>query len=479
VTHRVCALVLAWLVIAACDGGGEPEAAPATVLHSTTSSSSDASGSVPLSTAGGGIDGEAQCQFDSHSAQLVLVGTDGAVQWATEIPWSDVQQPLIGTEMAWVAALESPARNERVVTAVRLADGAVAWQWEGPVLGAAAHGDTVVIDTDEALLGLDAASGQPRWEHSVGSDHAFASGWEAEWERPFRSSHARGVPVVVNDGGTLVALDVISGEVLWTFPTTEAPYLAPVVAGDLVLHPAAPRALHVLDLATGTERWSWGVPTDQVISEFVTVLGDAVIVGTTDQTDPASTAVAGELVALDLATGNVRWARPSMPPASWHWSQSGDVLAMIEYAGHPVGQTERDISVLDPTSATPLSHHVLPVEFHIGIDVTDSGVVEFRSHGAARTETATLLDPATGLSIWDLHIPTRPQFAVQTGDRIALGMSTYTGSPDQPDVGLIRFIDATSGDTIADTVLRDAVTAATPVGTGVLAVTSDVALYCD
>ncbi|MGE3798967.1 MAG: PQQ-binding-like beta-propeller repeat protein, partial [Thermomicrobiales bacterium] len=110
--------------------------------------------------------------------------------------------------------------------------------------------------------------------------------WSFDTGRIFRSSPvvAGGVVYVGNTGGQFYAFDASSGEVIWQIETGGAVFSTALVAGDLVIVPAADSSISgsviAFDRVTGTEKWRYPIG-DQVFSD--PVLYDGVVyLGTDD-----------------------------------------------------------------------------------------------------------------------------------------------------------------------------------------------------
>ncbi len=116
--------------------------------------------------------------------------------------------------------------------------------------------------------------------------------------------------------GVLYALDVGSGEVRWSYDTSQEGKPAqfhgdPVVTGDLLVIPSDSPTGHVyaFEPATGAVRWKTAVPPGGVPTDLVRY-GSTVIGASTE----------GELLSFDLATGEVRWRLATGPPST-EWAR--------------------------------------------------------------------------------------------------------------------------------------------------------------
>ena len=134
-----------------------------------------------------------------------------------------------------------------------------------------------------------------------------------------------GVRVFAASGfSELVALEAGSGRRLWTYALDAPARGAPVVAGDLVLAVTATNSIYAVNGSDGSEAWVFnGIPegTGLVGSASPAVSGGIVLFGGTS----------GELVALDLKTGDLKWSDAVMQT-----SRRFAVSGISAVAGGPV-----------------------------------------------------------------------------------------------------------------------------------------------
>jgi PQQ-dependent dehydrogenase (methanol/ethanol family) len=145
-------------------------------------------------------------------------------------------------------------------------------------------------------------------------DAAIASAPPAEWltyGRDYAETHHS--PLVRVNADNVARLGVA-----WTYdvPTTGARLEATPIVADGVMYASGPRSLvFALDARTGRELWRWdpAIPDEAEggpsvccgdVNRGVAVYGDKVFVGLLD----------GRLVALDRATGAIRWVVQTTPP---------------------------------------------------------------------------------------------------------------------------------------------------------------------
>lgn len=232
------------------------------------------------------------------AANLPTVVDDTAVvPTAGTVVAADLETP--GGEPAWLHQLDDdmdamPAMACGVVLAIGLntltaldpAGGDRYWQADVGGFGPAAVGavsDLVYVGGPQ-LTAIDARTGDERWtadagdtvavddtgvysnENSNGDGAVFAHDHDGtqRWRRPLGKfvgspSVADGTVYVVDEGGTVYALDAASGETAWsrTLAAVEKVYCGLAVDdGDLVVPAGTGAESHVLDAATGEPRWS-------------------------------------------------------------------------------------------------------------------------------------------------------------------------------------------------------------------------------
>jgi outer membrane protein assembly factor BamB len=234
--------------------------------------------------------------------------------WSVEMPAQPASSPVVAGEVV-AAALQSGA-----VSAWKLATGQQAWTVKLAVTGPmTSTGDRFVVQVDDTVHALAAASGKVLWTIEAGSIRAplvarggwvfVASGEELTalrlsdgakvWSqktgpvdrRPAIDGDRLYVPVT---DGRLVALDLLSGSVLWERQLGANPS-EPLAFGDRV-YLGAGRDFWCLKVQTGVEDWHWST------------IG-ALIVGApaADASHVYFAAMDNLVRAMDRISGNRRW----------------------------------------------------------------------------------------------------------------------------------------------------------------------------
>ncbi len=165
-------------------------------------------------------------------------------------------------------------------------------------------------------------------------------GWRATTDAPLHAaptvSEGRVFVVDVND--ELLALDAASGLQLWTYQalTEPARILAassPAVANDTLVTSFASGELVALRAANGNELWNASLSRasrTNALSEIRDIAGRPVIY----KTDVFAVSHADYFAAVDLRTGSVRWTLP-VSAITTPWA-AGDVVYVVDQSGQVI-----------------------------------------------------------------------------------------------------------------------------------------------
>jgi outer membrane protein assembly factor BamB len=246
---------------------------------------------------------------------------------------ADDSWPMAGGDARHSGTAEGPAPPYSTAWTARI-------EGRGPLEGPVVSGDLVVVLASEKVVALDAASGDVRWEserqagpvgppavagelviHATGRDAATAlvarglDDGREEW-RVFTGESVPGGVTVDGDrayaatrAGTVLALDAATGDEAWRFRAAGAVGTTAAVLDDLVLVSAQSRStgsstLHAVDAQSGQEEWRFSPPSTQPAVATSAAVGDGLVyAGLSD----------GAVHALDLRTGDERWAERAIP----------------------------------------------------------------------------------------------------------------------------------------------------------------------
>jgi outer membrane protein assembly factor BamB len=248
----------------------------------------------------------------------------------------DSSWPMAGGDARHSGSADGPAPPYSTAWTSRL-DG------QGPLEGPVVSGDVVVVLGSEAVMGLDAASGEIRWEgerqsgpvgppavagdlviHATGRDAGTAlvarglDDGREEWRMFAGQSIPGGVTVeggrayAATRNGTLLAVDAATGEEEWRFRAAGAVGTTVAVLEGLVHVTAQSRStgistLHAVDAESGREEWRFSPPqTQPSVGTSPTAGGGVVYAGLSD----------GAVHALEIRTGVERWSERPLPPVT-------------------------------------------------------------------------------------------------------------------------------------------------------------------
>ena len=184
-------------------------------------------------------------------------------------------------ETRWIAELDAPlaaapafdlqhayvALRDGSLTAVRLADGEVAWSTDCETRFSPAAADgIVVVATAQRLVGLRTDDGATLWTADLRTPVSAGPVWKAGWL------------VTVLENGEVMALRAEDGSEFWRRQLSGSLEVAPTVSGRTVFVPIADGRVVALDLMTGDPLWEHPVGG----SPREILAADDLFVGSTD-----------------------------------------------------------------------------------------------------------------------------------------------------------------------------------------------------
>lgn len=159
-----------------------------------------------------------------------------------------------------------------------------------PVTAPTVHGELVLVGGGGGTLAaLDPVTGDPAWDLDLGS--AIVS----------RPAVEDGIIVLRTETGDVRAFEAETGRAIWRQSLSPTELSDPAVAGGSV-YAADGGELIALDAGTGVERWRTDLGGGDLSSP--NAVGDVVYIGST----------AGEVVAVGGGAGEVRWRFPAGAP---------------------------------------------------------------------------------------------------------------------------------------------------------------------
>jgi outer membrane protein assembly factor BamB len=234
--------------------------------------------------------------FGAGKSSVVAVdAVTGEPRWTAE-----TDAPVWSASPLLIGGAVVTGSEAGTIYAFEQADGTLRWSaqigdavlWP---LAADATGTAIVAAGWQNLVALDAETGAELWRASTAD----------KWNAPAADAAAFYAGTGEN---TVVALDRVTGETLWTFggPRSIAvEWSAPVVTDTAVYIGHSSSNLYALDKATGAELWRTALadwPTaDPILADGL------LIVGVGSHGPNVKLDSPGVVYALDAATGEVRW----------------------------------------------------------------------------------------------------------------------------------------------------------------------------
>ena len=251
---------------------------------------------------------------------------DGEIEWQTDVGDAAAASPTYHEGKLYVAV--EYATPSGTVVVMDAESGDVEWRDDRPTDHP--H-STVAVDLERDRFLFGSNDGHVYAWSLSGPERAWTFDTGGEVKAPIAVS--RGIAVVPSWAGTVTAVDVADGTGLWEFETdpgvspTDEP--DPMRTGGVMCAPAVHDGTayvgshngdaYAIDLATGEELWS--TTTGGLITGSVTATNEHVLVGSYD----------AKLYALDRADGSVTWAVEG----------KGDVTSAPLVAGDAIYYAER------------------------------------------------------------------------------------------------------------------------------------------
>jgi outer membrane protein assembly factor BamB len=251
---------------------------------------------------------------------------------------------------------------------------------------------------DEVMQALDATSGKSIWRTSYPAPFQMISAAARHREGPKSTpTFAAGRLFTLGMSGIFTAFDAETGRQLWQKPASSAQPMfhtgmSPVVDGNLVIiHLGGPgdTGLMALDTATGNVRWRWDGDSPAYGSPMVVDLaGTRQVVTFTHQ----------NMVGVSLATGELLWRRPFVTPSNTTSQTPIFYRDTVIQAGRNNGITAFRAARGDGAWTTQDLWHTDNVSLHLTNGVAIDGVLYGLSHLNSGQYFA--LDLSNGQVLW-------------------------------------------------------------------------------
>ncbi len=249
----------------------------------------------------------------------LIPGPQAAIAWTQPGGSADnaVEHVIAGADftVAWRRSIGAGSSRTRQVMAPVVAD----------------NGRVFTLDGEASVSALDASTGAQAWRTSVKpAEDSRRTGFMGLGGRSDGGGFGGGVAVgggkvFVSSGyRTVTAIDQASGAVIWTTPVDVPIHGAPTVSGSRVFVVDVENQIQAFDTTTGAQDWSYrGIPEPARImrASSPAVTGDTVIA-------PFSS---GEIVALRASTGQSVWQQVLS-----RTSRTSALSEIRDIAGRPV-----------------------------------------------------------------------------------------------------------------------------------------------
>ena len=315
------------------------------------------------------------------TASVVLLWAVGARAQATPAP-----STLLPMEPLWTTVLSSApaaapvhgaghifvALRDGHLTAVNVADGAVAWRVEQPVVGELATGGALLyVASRDTLQGIDTASGRVRWSIPLEAPLSAPLVWSNSWL------------IAALDTHIVLAIRAETGETLWRQTVSGGIHVTPTLAGDRLYVSLDSGGVAALSLMTGAVLWEQrlGGTPNRILAL------DDLFVGATDN----------HFYRLSRIDGAVQWA----------WRTGGDIVGLPAVDEKRVYFSSLDnmLWALNRTSGVqqwraPLSARPTAGPSHTGDLLVLGGM----------SQNLRFFDPATGAAYGQITAPSELAF---------------------------------------------------------------------
>lgn len=264
--------------------------------------------------------------------------------------------------------------------------------------------DPVVIYASQydpaAVVAVQPETGRELWRHAV------------ELGRIFLAPHVFREMVIyaatMSGRVQVAALDIEDGAVLWSIDLSGGMATPPVADDNSVYLDLADGGLVAIDAASGAIRWSHD--SDPRTGPLVRT-GTLLLSGL----------MSGEISALDTLTGRELWRRPIDGQSGWAWTAaaSADLVYFTAWNGIPA-ITGAVLYALDPRTGDLRWTFQSPEQFFTAPSTNENTVFVARGDGAL-----VALDSSSGELVWEWRL----------GDDAT--METFVGPPPSLDGGVL------------------------------------------
>lgn len=236
---------------------------------------------------------------------------------------------------------------------------------------------------DQYFHAIDVRSGQQKWQFSLpplSSSSAFI-------ESPFASYSpvvAQRVVYIGGSDGNLYAIDVASGELIWSLSTTKnMPLTSPAIDEEIICICSHDGYLYAVDLTTRQQRWKFEIGAlSRLTLAIPAIANNRVYVVTTENL----------LHALNLQTGEPLWTFNGGKQPLYYPAISEEMVC--------VNSGEKLLSALDVETGQPRWRFATEEKKFCSSPIIADDTVYIGSRGYLQA-----LDLKTGESLWQFQTP--------------------------------------------------------------------------
>ncbi len=279
----------------------------------------DGSGMAPIAAGGVvyALTTRTSAAIYQESVLQAFRASDGALLWEYFTMGHVYQEPIISGGLVYLNMRVADIQRPGVLVALRASNGDVAWRTAFPAAFSALTlaGGLVIVTGDNRLTALHATTGAAAWDYAAA--HATKVGGIVINPPLVMGSMLvfEYIAVSLDMPGVfqLLALDVSTGDTLWTAPISGSLSSTILSGGTLYLTSTqfdqshTRSTVYAVNPLSGATLWTYPAPTNKVYSAPVAA-GSAITLTESGPTlNGAPSATGGGALALDGATGRLLW----------------------------------------------------------------------------------------------------------------------------------------------------------------------------